>query len=147
MYAKILVPLDGSERAEGILPYVEELARPMESTIVFLQVVEPVYEVIAPEGAVVAMESGLLESRLEGANAYVNRLTGEFTTRGLDANGFVETGPVVNTIINVAERENVNLIAMVSHGRTGLARVFYGSVAAGILHQIDRPLLLIRSDG
>ena len=65
----------------------------------------------------------------------------------MKAKSFVEQGPVVGTILNVAEREQVDLIAMASHGRTGLARVFYGSVAAGILQQVDRPLLLIRSEG
>jgi nucleotide-binding universal stress UspA family protein len=54
-------------------------------------------------------------------------------------------GPIVEEIINIADRENVDLIAMASHGRTGLPRAFYGSVAAGILHRIDRPLLLVRS--
>jgi nucleotide-binding universal stress UspA family protein len=59
---------------------------------------------------------------------------------------FAEEGPVVRTILDVAQRENVDLIAMASHGRTGLARVYYGSVAAGVLHQVDRPLLLIRAE-
>ena len=54
--------------------------------------------------------------------------------------------PFVEAIIKTAEREKADLIALTSHGRTGLSRVFYGSVAAGVLHRIDRPLLLIRSD-
>jgi nucleotide-binding universal stress UspA family protein len=52
---------------------------------------------------------------------------------------------VVETVISVAQRENADLIAMASHGRSGMSRVFYGSVAAGVLQQIDRPMLLIRS--
>ena len=55
-------------------------------------------------------------------------------------------GPVVEAIIKAAEREKTDLMAFAGHGRNGLYRVFYGSVAAGILHRIDRPLLLIRSD-
>jgi nucleotide-binding universal stress UspA family protein len=47
--------------------------------------------------------------------------------------------------LDVADQKNVGLIAMASHGRTGLARVFYGSVAAGVLHSADKPLLLVRS--
>jgi nucleotide-binding universal stress UspA family protein len=54
-------------------------------------------------------------------------------------------GPVVEAILTTAECEKVDLIAMASHGRTGLAQVFYGSVAAGVLNRIDRPLLLVRS--
>lgn len=59
----------------------------------------------------------------------------------------VEEGSPARVISEVAERENVDLVAMASHGLSGLARVFYGSVAAGVLHRIDRPLLIIRSDG
>ena len=57
----------------------------------------------------------------------------------------VADGPVVTSIINIASQEDVDLIALASHGRSGLARVYYGSVAAGILQRVDRPLLLIRS--
>jgi nucleotide-binding universal stress UspA family protein len=57
----------------------------------------------------------------------------------------VTYGPVVEGIINLAEKEGVDLIALASHGRGGLSRVFYGSVAAGLLHRVDRPLLIIRS--
>ena len=62
------------------------------------------------------------------------------------ARAFITHGPVVEAIIKAAEREKTDLMAFAGHGRNGLYRVFYGSVAAGILHRIDRPLLLIRSD-
>jgi nucleotide-binding universal stress UspA family protein len=48
-------------------------------------------------------------------------------------------------IVNAAEKEGVDLIAIASHGRSGLSRAFYGSVTAALLQRIDRPLLLIRS--
>jgi nucleotide-binding universal stress UspA family protein len=51
----------------------------------------------------------------------------------------------VKAIIDAAERENAKLVAMASHGHGGFLRTFYGSVAAGVLQRIDRPLLLIRS--
>ena len=54
-------------------------------------------------------------------------------------------GSVVHRIVNTAESEGADLIAMSSHGRGGLVWVIYGSVTAGVLHQVDRPLLLIRS--
>jgi nucleotide-binding universal stress UspA family protein len=147
MYTKILVPLDGSERAERILPHVEVLARQMGSTLLILQVVEPIYDVIDPQGTIVALAGDLMDQLEQEATGYVNRLAGEFKEGGLKVETYVERGPVVNTITLVADREGVDLVAMASHGRTGLARVFYGSVAAGVLHRIDRPLLLIRADG
>jgi nucleotide-binding universal stress UspA family protein len=74
-------------------------------------------------------------------------LKGEFREKGISVKTIVLRGTVVNNIISVSESEDVDLIAMASHGRTGLGRVFYGSVAAGVLHQVDRPLLLIRARG
>jgi nucleotide-binding universal stress UspA family protein len=54
-------------------------------------------------------------------------------------------GPIVKAIIDTAESQDVDLVAIASHGRSGLFQVFYGSVAAGVLQRIDRPLLLIRA--
>jgi nucleotide-binding universal stress UspA family protein len=52
---------------------------------------------------------------------------------------------MVDKILAIAQRENVDMIAIASHGRSGLSRVFYGSVTAGVLQKIDRPILVIRS--
>lgn len=145
MYQTILVPLDGSKRAERILNHVEELSRRLDSKLIFLQVVEPTYDVVGPHGTVMDMNMELMQQREEEANNYIESMRGEFTERGLNVKALAEKGPVVSTIINVAKREDADLIAMASHGRSGLSRVFYGSVAAGILNQIDRPLLVIRS--
>jgi nucleotide-binding universal stress UspA family protein len=145
MYNTILVPLDESKRAERILNHVEELAGQLDSRLIFLQVIEPTYDVVGPHGTVMDLSIELIEQREAEAHNYIDGLQGELSERGLRAKGVVETGPVVSTIITVAEREGADLIAMASHGRTGLSRVFYGSVAAGVLHQIDRPLLLVRS--
>jgi nucleotide-binding universal stress UspA family protein len=57
----------------------------------------------------------------------------------------VRIGPVAPSIVGIAEHENVNLVAIASHGRTGLARFYYGSVAAAVLHRIECPLLIVRS--
>jgi nucleotide-binding universal stress UspA family protein len=83
--------------------------------------------------------------RGEEVDNYLAGWQGEFREKGIEARRMVERGPVVETIINVAKREGADLIAMASHGRTGLERVFYGSVAVGVLHHVDRPLLLVRS--
>lgn len=145
MYKTILVPLDGSKRAERILNHVEELSRRLDAKLIFLQIVEPTYDVVGPQGTVMDLNMEMIEQRAEEATNYIESLRGEFMERGLNAKGLVEKGPVVSTIINVAEREDADLISMASHGRTGLSRVFYGSVAAGVLNQIDRPLLVVRS--
>jgi nucleotide-binding universal stress UspA family protein len=149
MFNIILVPLDGSKRSEQILPYVEKLALGCDLKVVFLQVTQADLAYTSPPNyyADVALEKAEMERLREKAEAYLSSLQGEFREKDIQAKFIVTEGPVVRKIIEVAEREGADLIAMASHGRTGLARVFYGSVAAGVLHQVDRPLLIIRSEG
>ena len=145
MYKNILVPLDGSKRAEAILSHVEELAQRYHAKVVLLRVVSVAPLVGRAEGAIVALQQEELQLRTQEAESYLAALQGEFREKGIEAATRIVQGPVVEEILLAAEREGADLIAMASHGRTGLSRVFYGSVAAGVLHRIDRPLLLIRS--
>jgi nucleotide-binding universal stress UspA family protein len=145
MYKTILVPLDGSKRAEAILPHVEEMAHRFEAKVVFLQVVESHPVVVSPIAEPVELNLEGLRQHMNEAEAYLAGLQGEFREKNVEGRRYVEQGPVVETIIEVAAREGADLIAMASHGRGGLSRVFYGSVAAGVLQRVDRPLLLVRS--
>lgn len=147
MYHTILVPLDGSERAEAILPHVEDLARRYGAKVIFLQVVELESSEIVGLGMATYSTSAShnLEQRMQEAKMYLTTQQSKFQEKGIEVQTYVAQGPVVEAIINTAERSQADLIAMASHGRSGLSRVFYGSVAAGVLHRVDRPLLLIRS--
>jgi nucleotide-binding universal stress UspA family protein len=145
MYHTILVPLDGSKRAEAILPHVDDLAQRYQATVVFLQVVEPEPLIIGPDIVYPMINQQMLEERTRQAETYLTGQQKTFREKGIDVKTHVAYGPMVEEIINSAEREGADLIAMASHGRTGLSRVFYGSVAAGVLNKVDRPLLLIRS--
>jgi len=146
MYKTILVPLDGSKRAEAILSHIEELSTLYHARVIFLQVVEPPPLIVGPEGDI-ALHQREIERWAKQAESYLSALQGEFQTKGINTKKHVINGPVVEAIIKVAEQEGADLIALASHGRSGLLQVFYGSVAAGVLHRIDRPLLLIRSRG
>ncbi len=145
MYTTILVPLDGSPRAESILAHAEALAAKFQAKIVLLQIVEPSVSVVTPYDMVPYYDPKEAERLSQEAQHYLAAKEGELCALGIDARSCVESGPVVNSILEVAEREHADLIAMASHGRSGLGRVFYGSVAAGVLHKADRPLLLIRT--
>ena len=145
MYHCILVPLDGSKRAEAILPHVEELAMRFDAKLVFLELVEAPLLMLDTETPYIEGFQEQMEEMKKQAKLYLDTINGEFREKGIQSKIDVSYGPVVNGIINTAEREHADLIAIASHGRSGLSRVFYGSVAAGILHRADRPLLLIRS--
>jgi nucleotide-binding universal stress UspA family protein len=122
MYNTILVPLDGSKRAEAILPHVEELVRHYAAKVIFLQVVEPAPIVVEPEGAYTFMtlHQQALEQQKYQAESYLAALQGEFREKGIEARTHIAYGPVVEEIINAADREGADLIAIASHGRSGL---------------------------
>ena len=148
MYKKILGPLDGSKRAEAILPHVGELAHRFDAQIVLLKVVEPISVYSTGGGYVPDLETIRQNHKriIQGTESYLMGIKGEFREKSISTKSVVDEGPIVRMIIDVADREEVDLVAMASHGRTGLSHVFYGSVTAGVLHRIDRPLLLIRAD-
>ena len=145
MYKKILVPLDGSKRAEAILPHVKDLALCLKSKVIFFNVIEMGHFIEHDE---TIYSSGYDEKRdhqIKEAKSYLISLLKQFREEGIKVQTLIGDGPVVKAILDAAKSENVDLLAMASHGRSGLSRTFYGSISAGVLQRIDRPLLLIRS--
>jgi len=145
MYRTILVPLDQSKRAEAILPHVENMAKHSGGKVIFLVVVEPLHAFVASGAQYTSFQKEGLAAQKKEIENYLAGLQGEFRAKGIESKVCRAHGPVVAEIIRTANTENVDLIAMASHGRGGLSRVFYGSVAAGVLQLIDRPLLIIRA--
>ncbi|MGA8181745.1 MAG: universal stress protein [Desulfobacterales bacterium] len=145
MYHKILVPLDGSKRAEAILPHAEEMANRYGAEIIFLRVEE--LFVMLEWDEVVDLENcrEKFDARKKTSEAYLSQLKTEFKDKGIRADARVVHGPVVKSILTAAEDMDVDILLMASHGLGGLHRTFYGSVTAGVLQKIDRPLLIIRT--
>jgi nucleotide-binding universal stress UspA family protein len=150
MYEKILVPLDGSNLAEAILPHVEGLAHHYGSSVILLQVIELPHLIGLPQSsgfdALPEMTPAQMTRHVSDAEHYLEGLVTRLGKKGIVAVRRVEFGPIVASIMRAARQENVNLIAMASHGRGGLTDVYYGSVAAGVLQRIDRPLLIVRAN-
>jgi len=151
MYKTILVPLDGSKRAEAILPHVKDMATHYGSAIVFLRVFEIPHIssfVSTTEDqfqAIPHLSEEQLQALAEEAEEYLRGICKQITGCGIEGRFRVEYGPIAATIINTAEEENADLIAMASHGSSGIEGVYYGSVAAGVLQRVDRPLLIVRA--
>ena len=145
MYKKILLPLDGSRRAEAILPHVENIAARFGARIIILVVEEPAIQLEHDE--IINTERYLAEraEMRKNITAYAIKIINQFKEKNISADFLIGRGNVVQSIIKTAEKENIDLIAMASHGRSGLSRTFYGSVSAGVLQKIDRPILMIRS--
>jgi nucleotide-binding universal stress UspA family protein len=144
MYKKILVPLDRSKRAEKILPHVENLAAHYKAEVIFLTTI-PDFQAGAVDGSFVEFSEKDFTTQSEKAKFYLKSIVENFQQKDINARMVVTRGSAVANIIQTAEIENVGIIAMTSHGRGGLTRVFYGSVAAGVLNSADRPLLIVRA--
>ena len=145
MYKIILVPLDGSKRAEAILPHVENLALSLNAKVILFKVAEPSLMLEYDEVIDMSVYLEKSDKQKKDAEYYLTSLEEKFRAKNIDTQTIIGHGPVVKAIIDAAEQENVELVAMASHGHGGLLRTFYGSVAAGVLQRIDRPLFLIRS--
>jgi nucleotide-binding universal stress UspA family protein len=144
MFNKILVVLDGSALAQTVLPYVEELAWKFESEVLLLSVVTPVRDVLMTEFMPQYQEAGR-GVLMERASAYLSGVRGELRARNIGAEMMVAEGDPSATILDVAVQEKVDLIAMTTHGRTGLSRWAFGSVADKVMRYARCPVLLVRS--
>lgn len=145
MYKTILIPLDQSKRAEKILPQVEELAHIGGAKIVLMHVVEPGIMAYTYYGGETEVDLILLDQLSRTAAIYLEYVRTRLQADGLEASTRVVDGPTVDAILKVAAEEHADLIAMTSHGRSGLSHVFHGSVTSGVLRRSNIPLLLIRS--
>lgn len=145
MYKKILVPLDGSELAEQVLPHVSQLAGCTGAEIVLLRVPsEPLYEYLVPDPEIAVEMHRDIEL---AAQVYLDEIATELRSMALKVETRVVWGaPVQDTILDVARELNADLIAMSTHGRSGLARIVIGSVADEVVRHAPAPVLLVRPD-
>ena len=145
MYQTILVPVDGSKRAEAILSHVENLAKSNDAGVVFLKVEEE--PIMLDRDEVIDSEKyhEAFEKQKKLSQAYLENLQTKFRSLGISTSVRLAYGSVVKAVLSTAADTNTDIIAMATHGLSGLARVSYGSVAAGVLQAAELPILLIRS--
>jgi nucleotide-binding universal stress UspA family protein len=141
---RILVPLDGSPVAEQILPSVISVAQAMSGELILFQV--PIAHVSGwMTGEWYLPIQGALDTAEEDAQAYLSTVAGRLKAQGLDVATATAIGPVADCIVEYAEVNHVDLVAMCTHGRTGLARWALGSVADRVLRAGGKPILLVRA--
>lgn len=134
----ILVPLDGSELAESILPSIAHLAGRLGVGVVLLAVVHS----SPPDAQAAALSSGRIE-----ALEYVRRAAGWLAARGVPARAEVRHGQPAEEILDRGCADDVWFVALSSHGRSGIGRWVYGSIAEKVLYQAQRPVFLRRAPG
>ena len=144
MYTKILVPLDGSELAEAVLPHVKTLAR-ADTEIALLRVaLYPMYDYVFSSPSIAATLAEEIESESEN---YLREVAAKLGGEGFKVSIAVTGGPVADAILDYADAVQADLIAMSTHGRSGVARWLIGSVADRVVRGAPIPVLLIRPMG
>jgi nucleotide-binding universal stress UspA family protein len=141
MFERILVPLDGSPRAEMILPQLGRILRHEDAEILL---VRAVYVPPMPPDWGMATDD-LRRREREEAQRYLHDVARRFSEKGAKVHGRVLMGRPPEAILDAVYEEEASLIAMATHGRGGLARFAFGSVAEKLLRTADVPLLLVRS--
>lgn len=147
-FERILLPLDGSELAEGILPAASAIGRLFDAAFTVLRVLRPPFRpAIAYEDLPVPLDAEVITEQEDRAADYVEGVARRLRSEGLAARGRVVHGTATAAEIReVAEEEGADLVAMATHGRGGLERLVLGSVADKVLRSATRPVLLHRSD-
>jgi nucleotide-binding universal stress UspA family protein len=144
MYHRILVPLDGSSLSKQILPYARWLAKGLECPIELMRVMEPVPATLddSAHGVYPHRVAESLKSHLED---YLETKATSLRDAGLQVSLAVYEGNPAEHIIGEAEKDPETLIAMSTHGRSGITRWIMGSVANKVLQGTSNPLLMVRA--
>lgn len=144
MYKKILVPLDGSALAERAVNHASEIARGTGAEIILLKAIQVPLAKVPEAGET----EEVLSIREVAANAqsYLKTIASRLEKEGLQAKPIVLEGPAVAAILGFAHEQNVDILVMSTHGRTGFSKVLMGSVAEQVMHTTKRPVMLVKPE-
>ncbi|MBP1714027.1 MAG: UspA protein [Deltaproteobacteria bacterium] len=150
MYKNIVVPLDGSALAECVLSHVEALARGcLVKEIIFVRAVEPfLYPSYAGEVTITPKEIAQIntENKLAAAD-YLEQLAGRCKYENVHIGWEVLYGRPAETIADYSAKHQADLMLIATHGRSGVSRWVWGSVADRILRSACVPVLMVRAPG
>ena len=151
---KMLAPLDGSNPAEAVLAYIENLASRLKANVSLLNVVEPPYHIYPyyegtgyyGTGGVIRVPYTLEEIKpmIEVAEKYLKGVNDKLRAEGIKTVYEVRTGSPAEEIIKAEEEMHPGMVAMSTHGHSGFGRWDHGSIADKVLHTGKTPLLLVR---
>lgn len=147
MFHRIIVPLDGSSRAEQAIPVAARIARASNGSIILLQVVTVPFEVGSQVVPLSGYSSTTLDNDINAAKDYLATVARRDELDGIGSKMKILTGTAAQKILEVVEDEQADLIVMCSHGDTGFKRFMLGSVAQSVARHSTVPVFVLREDG
>jgi len=148
MFKHLLVTFDGTPRSEAVIPHATAIATGMSAEVTLLRIVDAVSGDWSERGALGRQQpnTAIRSLFVEQAEAYLDRLAGQFRQRGIAATTLVKQGPPAKQIVETATEIDADAIVMATHSRRGLNKLMFGSVAEAVLHETSVPILLVRSE-
>jgi nucleotide-binding universal stress UspA family protein len=147
----MIVPLDGSDLAESVLPHVEALAAGDSAKVTLLRVCEPpsMPTYYSPELSEIPLHWGQYAQQetarcKQMSTDYLADVQKRLREKGINTNPEVLVGKASDEVVSYSIKNPGNLIVMATHGRSGLSRLVYGSVAANILVGVSNPIFLVK---
>ena len=155
MYEKIMVPLDGSELAECVLPHVDGFVKSSQvKTIIFVRVIEPTRYLAAsptasPQFSQTMQETAKMAEEEEklSAEKYLKGVLSRFKQGEIKYKTDVLVGKVADSLVDYAEANKIDLVLIATHGRSGISRWVRGSIADRVLRSSCAPVLMVRAAG
>lgn len=149
MYQHILVPLDGSEVAECVLPHLRAIGDGCNAKkITLVRVVEPLHMYGGVESGISPEERHRIDdSAKKIARTYLEQIAERLKQDGLGVDYEVPYGKVIDEIAGFVKENGVDLVILSTHGKSGVSRMVWGSMADRILRSIHVPILMIRASG
>ena len=145
MFKHILVTLDGSARAESVIPHAIDIGRSMGAEVTLLRIVDATTSGWGERGAVgKAAEVPANSLYFEQAKSYLDRVGAQMRSSGVKTHSVVKQGAPARQIVQTAKEADADAIVMATHSRRGLNRLMFGSVAEAVLHESHLPILLVR---
>jgi nucleotide-binding universal stress UspA family protein len=147
MFQRILVPLDGSPRAERAIPVAARLARASSGSVVLLRAVHTPVEFWPSLVSEPKMAQTIVDTDLAATKKYLAGITTTSALDGIPTETVVLFGPPASTILSVAHSSHADLIVLCSHGYTGMTRWVLGSVAEKVVRHAPIPVFILREGG
>jgi nucleotide-binding universal stress UspA family protein len=147
MFKHLLVTLDGSPRAEAVIPHAIDIGKTMGAEITLLRIVDAANSDWSERGAIGKSQAStsIKSTYVDQATAYVERVAEQFRQVGITAHAVVKQGQPAKQIVATAKEGDADAIVMATHSRRGLNRIMFGSVAEEVLHESQLPILLVRA--
>lgn len=143
---RVLVPVDFSGDSLNALAYARDLVKPFNAEVVLIHVVEPIYYAAPADMYMTSPNlASIIDEQQRLAAQQLKRIAGDLEKKGHRVRTVLKNGSPAQIIIDTAQHTGTDLIIMATHGHTGLAHLFMGSVAEKVVRTAACPVLTVRS--